>query len=373
MTALSKDVETVKETPGLKGNYGSTDISAGNITSSKTIKTSNINIDGDIISKYVTGNETTGLKLSNGKTDITYDTSGKVNFGDVKIESNGDVTFNGSVKFGTVASLNDKGTLNLNQLTVNNTKNGFSSSGDVFANKASFSSLEVGNNINLGKVFMFSSFINGGSSKSVIGSLPAGITITNINVSGKLTEGLKAPLNFFQSAILPPYNFKISVPGFNTPSVSFTVPSIGLPFSYNLVPTVTTVTQNSNLELEPVFSNGNIIKHVFNPLTVVITYTSASLNSIVYNGDLTGNIGFFNNIQSNLINTQSSIIHSSGGTFTSSGKSGLVIQGDANNWVLGEVQGTLSKTKRLCLSLNDKPLVCVDPTNRNLMDGAKDW
>lgn len=371
LTAVTKDLANVKNTPSLSGNFGTSDISAGNITSSKTVKTSSINIDGDVISKYVKGNATDGLKLSNGKTDITYDSSGKVDFGKVQIQD-GDVNINGSLKVGTLASLNDKGTMNVNELTINNTKNGFSSTGDVSANKGSFSTLNVANNINPGKLLMFSNTISGGNTKSLIGVLPAGITITNINVSGKLTEGLKTVFNPFQSATLPPYNFKLTVPGFDPkPSVSLTVSTLGVPFSFNLVPVTTSVTQNSNLELEPVFSNGNIAKYVFNPLTVVISYTSTS-NSMVYNGDVTSNIGIFNNLQSTVINTQSNIINSSGGTYTSPGKSGLVIQGDTNNWVLGEVQGTVSKTKRLCLSLNDKPLVCIDPTNK-LIDGSKDW
>lgn len=371
LTAVTKDLANVKNTPSLSGNFGTSDISAGNITSSKTVKTSSINIDGDVISKYVKGNATDGLKLSNGKTDITYDASGKVDFGKVQIQD-GDVNINGSLKVGTLASLNDKGTMNVNELTINNTKNGFSSTGDVSANKGSFSTLNVANNINPGKLLMFSNTISGGNTKSLIGELPAGITITNINVSGKLTEGLKTVFNPFQSKTLPPYNFKLTVPGFDPkPSVSLTVSTIGVPFSFNLVPVTTSVTQNSNLELEPVFSNGNIAKYVFNPLTVVISYTSTS-NSMVYNGDVTSNIGIFNNLQSTVITTQSNIINSSGGTYTSPGKSGLVIQGDTNNWVLGEVQGTVSKTKRLCLTLNDKPLVCIDPTNK-LIDGSKDW
>jgi len=428
---VNKDVTDLKASGGLVGNFGTTDVTAGNITASKVVKTSSINVDGDVTTKYITGNATDGLKLSNGGTsNVTFDSTGvinfnnnnKVNFGPVQINGagivqgtadkafisgasndtnnlyyvaprndantdfdyskqlqlnkSGDLTVNGgltsnSLKVGT-SSLDTTGTLNANQVKINGTKSGFSTSGDLTANKATLSSLSVGSNINTGKLGMFSTVINVSSRGTLdavkIGTIAKGSTITNITFSGKVSD----VFNFF-GTVMSAIQLKVLVGGWTVGGqqpLTFDIPvgTFSISKDINLPITGSAYLDISDISIQSTTAT----KFIFSPLNMVINYIPPTNPSMVFNGDVSGDIGIFNNLRTNVMNTNSNIISSSGGTFASVGKSGLVIQG-SNNWVLGEVQGSISKSNRLCLSLNDKPMVCINPDTKNLMDGSKDW
>jgi len=275
LATVNKDVTALKASGGLVGNFGTNDLSAGNITSSKLLKTSSINVDGDVTSKYISGNATEGLKISNGTSNITYDTSGvinfnnnnKVNFGPVQISGAGIIKGTSDKAFITAAS-ND--TNNLFYIAPRNTANTdfdytkqfqMNKAGDVVVN----GTLTANNGVKVGTVSLDNT----------------GVKVGSVSLD---STGVKVGSTSFDNTLLKTTNVIAN-----------------------------TVTSNSNT------------------------------------------------------------INSSGGTFASPGTSGLLISGAKNNWLFSELEGSISKTKRLCLSLDNKPLVCINPVTKNLMDGSKDW
>ena len=59
------------------------------------------------------------------------------------------------------------------------------------------------------------------------------------------------------------------------------------------------------------------------------------------------------------------INQTSAGSTGAAGNNGLVIQG-TSKWTLGEITGPVTKTNRLCFSVNNIPFACINPTTGNL-------